>query len=276
MRIILHFLKQNYYIFLFFLLEGISFALVVQYNAFQSSRFYEFTTEVRGVFSFWNDEYRSMWYLRQNNESLQRENAILRAELESSKLLSEHPSRSVTDSIYRQMYTFIPANVISNSTTKRNNHLVIDCGKKAGIEVGMAVICADGVVGIVERVTDRFSSVMSILHSDSKISAKIIPDGFSGSLIWDGLNYRKALLTDVPSNFKVDIGDEVVTSGYSLSFPAGIPIGTVDEVLDNEEADFHRLRIRFSTEYNTLKEVYVVKNLYKKEIDTLRINLDKK
>ncbi|MEG1763351.1 MAG: rod shape-determining protein MreC, partial [Bacteroidales bacterium] len=104
----------------------------------------------------------------------------------------------------------------------------------------------------------------------------IIPGDFTGSITWEGLDYRKGLLTDVPSNFKVSIGDKVVTSGYSLSFPAGIAIGNIDEILESKGDDFHRLHIRFTTDYNTLQEVYVVRNLYKKEVDTLLTNIDKK
>ena len=66
------------------------------------------------------------------------------------------------------------------------------------------------------------------------------------------------------------IGEEVITSGLSAVYPGGIPVGYVEEVVSKEGEDFYRLKIKFSEDYHRIRNVYIVKDLYKEELESCR------
>ena len=93
----------------------------------------------------------------------------------------------------------------------------------------MGVTGPSGVVGIVRDVSENFSRIQSLLHSQTRISATV--NGNIGSLVWGEGNYNPgtAILKDVPSHVVLKPGSKVVTSGFSL-FPEGVAIGSVNQV----------------------------------------------
>ena len=68
------------------------------------------------------------------------------------------------------------------------------------------------------------------------------------------------------------VGDTVVTSGFSNVYPKDIMVGIVSEASKDAHSNFYTLKIQLSTNFSRLNTVYVVKNLYKSELDTLKKN----
>jgi rod shape-determining protein MreC len=180
----------------------------------------------------------------------------------------------IYDSIYIQKYQFIQGRVINNSTNKQNNYLTLNIGKRSGVHKEMAVISPVGVVGVVKDVSDNFSSVISLLNRNLRISAMIKRSGYFGSLYWDGKNYHYAKLTDLPNHIVVNKGDTVITSGYSAMFPKGEIIGIVDKVENQKGSDFMTVTVRLSVDFKKLDYVMVVKNLLREEQLQLEHNID--
>ncbi len=129
----------------------------------------------------------------------------------------------------------------------------------------MAVISSTGVVGIVKNVSKNFSTVMSLLHKDSRISAKIKNNNYFGSLTWSGLNYAYADLADIPKHVVLHKGDTILTSAYSTIFPEGVMLGTIDKFSIGPADNFYTISVKFSTNYKTLTNVFVIDNLFKEE-----------
>jgi rod shape-determining protein MreC len=129
----------------------------------------------------------------------------------------------------------------------------------------MAVVSPNGIVGIVNGVSSNFSYVMSLLHSETKISAKLKKNNATGSVSWEGGSYKSGMLADIPSHILIKTGDTVITSGFSLDFPEGIIIGNIASYTLNPGDNFYKIKINFSTDFNKLDNVYVVKNLFKEE-----------
>jgi rod shape-determining protein MreC len=67
-------------------------------------------------------------------------------------------------------------------------------------------------------------------------------------------------------------GDTLVTSGFSNIYPADIMIGTIEEMLESDSKDFNSAKVRFSTNFSTLRHVFVIENLHQTEIDSLTFN----
>ena len=173
--------------------------------------------------------------------------------------------------IVDQMFSFLPAHVINNNISDKNNYIIIDKGRVDGLEPDMGVICDNGVVGKVVNVSNHYASVMSMLNSYSIISCRFADNQYVANVVWDGKDYRFGLVKDIPSHLIINKGDTLVTSGFSNSFPADVMVGTIEENEDTENGLFNTAKIKFSTNFSTLRFVYVVKNNYRSEIDSLCI-----
>jgi len=266
---LVRFLKRFHFVLLFLLLEGIALTLLVQNNRYQARQVRHFYNEVTG---FIFGEYSSLteyFSLRRTNLELSAENARLRSQITQSYQINDRKLFFVNDTTYRLQYEYIQAKIIKNSTTKRNNYLMVNKGANHGIEAGMAVISPNGVVGVVKVVSTNFSSILSLLHSDSRLSAKLKRGNFSGSIHWNGKSSGIAQMTVEQQHADVQIGDTIITSGYSLDFPEGIFIGTVSAIRTKPGDNFPVLDVKLSTNFNTLEHVYVVRNLAKDELKTL-------
>jgi rod shape-determining protein MreC len=137
----------------------------------------------------------------------------------------------------------------------------------------MGVISESGVVGIVMSVSDRYSTVLSLLNNNCKISAKMKKNGAFGSLVWDGDDPKFAKLLDVNKHVALSINDEVVTSNFSTIFPEGLPIGRVYSHFLDAGDNFHTIKVELNTDFSTLSTVYVIRNLFKEEQQTLESTL---
>ena len=134
----------------------------------------------------------------------------------------------VKDTAYEQQYEYIPALVINNSVNLQNNYLTVNRGLRHGVQPNAGVITSDGIVGITIKSSKRYSTVLSLLHRDTKISAMIKRNGYHGSLVWKTMNSRNMTLDAIPKHADVQMNDTIITSGYSSIFPEGLMIGVVD------------------------------------------------
>lgn len=265
MRNLFRFLTKNSFIFLFLLLEVVAFSLLVQNNNYQSSKVLNSSNFLVGnLYATINniDEYFS---LKEENQKLADQNAKLQSTNVSSFMKVFGRMVQINDTTYLQSYVYSSAKVINNSTNNRQNYLTLDKGGINGIQSEMGVISSKGIVGIVKNVSEHFSSVMSVLHEKTKISAKIKKSGYYGSLIWEGGNYREAELKDIPNHVKLEVGDTIVTSGYSSIFPENILIGIVKEFDLPKGNNFYNIKVEFTEDYKNVSHVYIVRSLLKEE-----------
>ncbi|RLD60351.1 MAG: rod shape-determining protein MreC [Bacteroidetes bacterium] len=255
------YILKHYFFFLFILFELLSMSLIVQ-NNFQGAAFFNSTNRFTGSMFSTFDDIDTYFHLKKANTELVEENALLRNLLESSYII-EGP----TYELYSKdsLYSYIGAKVISNSVNKRKNYLMLDKGSKHGIKKEMGVVSPTGVVGTVIGVSENYSTVMSVLHINNKVSARISKNRHIGSITWNGKNYREGLLTDIPTHVNLFKGDTIITSGNSYVFPEGIVIGTVNEYLSEPGDKFNTAITGFSVDYNNLFYVYVIINLKKEE-----------
>jgi len=263
-NLILFFIKYHAF-FLFILLELICFALLIQNNNFHRSSFINSSNKAIGSIYETYNTLTEYLHLKKVNESFAEENAQLRSRLNKILLNNHTKTLSVVDSTLGQSYTYIAAKIISNSTNKVNNYLTLNRGKRHGIDKGMGVICAKGVVGIVKDVSNNYASVMSLLHSNIKISSKLSKSNYFGSIIWNLYDPHSASLKDIPKHVELKQGDPIVTSGYSSFFPENIPIGIIESFKQIEGSNFYNIKVSIATNFENLGYVYVVNALMKHE-----------
>ena len=270
------FFIRYYSFFLFLFLEVIAFSMLFNSNNYQSASFFNSSNKISGKIFSISSNVESFINLSIVNDSLSIENARLK-----NQVLSERYSNKINTGVYTdtsmscQQYTYIQAKVINNTILKRNNYLTLNRGRIHGIRKNMGVICGDGIVGIVKDVSDHYCSVISFLHKDSRISAQLNSSKDFGSLVWDGLNPKIASLRDIPTHVKVKIGDSITTTGFSSIFPENVMVGKVNSVSQKNGDNFFEVSINLSTNFSTLRYVYVVSDILadeKVKIEGGRIN----
>ena len=270
------FFIRYYSFFLFLFLEVIAFSMLFNSNNYQSASFFNSSNKISGKIFSISSNVESFVNLSIVNDSLSIENARLK-----NQVLSERYSNKINTGVYTdtsmsfQQYTYIQAKVINNTILKRNNYLTLNRGRIHGIRKNMGVICGDGIVGIVKDVSDHYCSVISFLHKDARISAQLNSSKDFGSLVWDGLNPKIASLRDIPTHVKVKIGDSITTTGFSSIFPENVMVGKVNSVSQKNGDNFFEVSINLSTNFSTLRYVYVVSDILadeKVKIEGGRIN----
>lgn len=216
----------------------------------------------------------SYFNLRDINEDLHHRNATLEAEmLRLQQLVQAYQERDYAasidpDSIFSR-YDFIIARVINNSIHRNHNYITINKGELDGVKPEMGVVDQNGVVGKINVVGPHSSRIISLLNDYLRISCKVSGAEQIGSLVWDGADSRYALLVELPRHSTFSIGDTVVTSGFSTSFPAGVPVGTVYSEMKDYDDNFHTLKIKLFTDFSKLSSVRIVVDKMADELKTV-------
>ncbi|MBI9056251.1 MAG: rod shape-determining protein MreC [Labilibaculum sp.] len=271
MKNLLHFIVRFHFTILFVVIEIFCLLLLVSYNNYQKTEFLNSSNVVTGSIYDRVSSTTDYLALAETNEQLNRENTKLKNILAESFKVSVDSSHLYNDSLYQQQYIYRTAKIINNSVNKQLNYITLNKGKIHGIKPEMAVVTDNGVVGVINSVSDNFSTAISLLNSRIRVSAKIKKNNYFGSLTWDGKNYKTARLYEIPFHVQIQVGDTIVTSGYSSIFPEGILLGTVQEVLPESGGNFHDVVINLSNDFKGISYVKVIGDLMKTE----RIQLEK-
>jgi rod shape-determining protein MreC len=192
--------------------------------------------------------------------------AILEQELRNSKqeieVLSElvHPMNVRHFEItYPDVYSFFPARVVNNQIARMdNNYITLNKGILAGVREDMGVLSPTGIVGVVVSVSPHFSKVIPILNPKYQPNCKIKGTNFSGTLSWDGKDSQYTSLKELPQHSVFNIGDTIVTSGFSAVFPEGVLVGTIEDTFKKKGENYNSLKVKLFTNFNALSEVLVV------------------
>ena len=263
MRNLLNFLLKYNYWFLFILLEVICFVLLFRFNNYQQSVYFTSANVVTGKVYEVSGSVSSYFHLKSVNEDLLDRNMLLEQQITNleNALRGRQVDSVVVNSIRNldnKDYQIFKAHVIRNSLNQADNYITLDKGSSSGIRPEMGVVDGNGVVGIVYKTSPNYSLVISVLNSKSSISCKIVGSEYFGYLKWEHGDSRYAYLKDLPRHAEFNLGDTVVTSGYSTVFPAGVMVGTVDDMSDSNDGLSYLLKIKLATDFGKLSDVRVI------------------
>lgn len=264
MRNLFDFLVRFNYILIFLILEVISFFFVIRNHNYQRTGFLNSAGVVTGGIYGTYFKFSEYINLGKVNEDLKAENARLHEQLqrfETGYVLNQE----VCDTNGVLIYEYIPAKAINFSTTRINNYITLNRGSNSGIEKDMGVVTPEGIVGIVNKVSPNFSTAMSILHKDCRVSVKIKRFNYPGTLQWNGGSPNEAELIGIPGHLPLVKGDSVLTSGFSAIFPENLPVGVIEDFYLEQGSSFYTVIVRLTGQHETLQFAYVVNNLYQKE-----------
>ena len=199
----------------------------------------------RGVGIYWDNERLRSRLTRMQIEldeavTERAENARLRSLL---KLAERHP------------YELIAARVVGRSLDRLGGSLTLDKGEDAGIFANRAVLTPDGLVGRVERSTAHGARVLTLLHRDCAVAARVERSRVDGVVRWEFGEQPTLNLLYVSSQEDVKVGDRIQTSGLGGIFPAGIRIGTVTRIGLEENGLMKEITVRPAVNFRTLEEL---------------------
>ncbi|WP_296703307.1 rod shape-determining protein MreC [Algoriphagus sp.] len=265
---ILQFLYKLRSFLLFILLEVLAIWLLVQNNSPQGAAFFNSSNAMAGSILETQSDIRDFFSLAEANQALVVENSRLLEQLNSLKMEPDSIKLDL-DSVLSAQFEFKGARVISNSLRFAQNHLTLNKGSLDGIEPGMGIFNEAGVVGRVKSVSKNYAVGISLLNNDLLISSIIKSTGDFGSINWDGKNSQKAKLLYVPRHVQAQVGDTVVTSGYSAVFPRNINIGVISNVIQSGDPNYLDIEVTLTTDFSKISYVYLVENTQANELDTL-------
>ncbi|WP_302275765.1 rod shape-determining protein MreC [Coprobacter fastidiosus] len=263
MRKLISFLINHSPIFLYAFYLAICFVLLFKYNAYQQSVFFSSANEMAGRFYTMTSGITGYFGLREINRDLQKQNGNL--EMELIRLRDEVRRLSGDSLLIRtaadtaiSRYDFQVAQVINNSVVRAHNYITLNKGRKDGIHSEMGVIDQNGIVGIINVVSDHYAVVISLLNPKLRLSCKVKGSNYFGSLVWDGKDPRFAVLEELPRHVQFVKGDTIVTSGYSSVFPEGLMVGTVETFSKQRNDNFYALKVKLSTDFSRLNDVRIL------------------
>lgn len=253
-------------IILFLSLEVVSILLIANDSVFQRVKISGALMYFKSGISSATSDVRYYFALKEKNETLLNENQHLREQLSRYKTKAEMADTLEGFSSVNPDFTYLPAKIISNSTNKLNNYIIINRGRKHGVQKDMGVISPVGVVGVVSSVSDNYSYIISFLNINQSVSARIEPSGAFGPLSWEGRSSDYATLAEVPYHIRVSVGDTVFTSGFSTLYPPDVPLGTIrrSSVIMGTH---HNFQVKLFQNFNSLRYVSVVVNNKKDELN---------
>lgn len=269
MQQIFNFLIRNKNSILFLILFAVSVFLTIQNHTFHKSRFISSANFVTGGVYSWANNIQTYLHLDEYNERLLEENNKLRNIISNIKD-SISIEKQLDSTSFEGDYLFRTARVINNNFSKQDNFLTLNRGKESGLEQEFGVITSQGIVGIVDRVNDSYSRVISILNSRSKINAQLKNTNHFGSLVWNGKDPNMVQLIDVPRQAPLQKGDTIITGGRSLIFPKGLPIGNIEDFTLDQTQSYYTINIKLFNDMTNIGYVYIIENVNKDEIEKLQ------
>ena len=272
MRNLIEFILKYSSVFIFTILFVMSIAMLVSNGRFHSSVWFTSANSVSNKVYEMSNGVSSYFNLKSINASLQQSNAQLENEvLNLRSQLAEYRSllSDTTDNSDTRRYDYVLCTVLNNSTRHPRNYFTINKGELDGVRSGMGVVDQNGIVGIVNVAGKKTSRVISLLNTTQHVSVRIKNTSTVGSLTWKVNDPKIAYMEEVPRHSTFAIGDTIVTSGYSTAFPADIPVGVIEGRVRAESDNFYVLKIRLSSDFNTLSTVRVLKDAFKNELDSL-------
>ena len=201
--------------------------------------------------------------LKEQNEALEQENQELRQAAEKTDLLENENERLKAYLEVKNLhpdYKFVEAMVVGREAGNYQTVLTINRGTAQGIDVGMPVITADGIVGCVTEVGLTYAKISTLLESANAVGAYLSRSGDAGILSGDYSMREEGLckLSYLSEDADIEEGDLVLSSGMGSVYPADLVIGSVQTVTADEYNRTKVAKVLPAVDFSSLRYLLVV------------------
>jgi rod shape-determining protein MreC len=224
---------------------------VIQFSAFPLKIIHVIGLEIKKVFY-----YRMAYdeYLK-----IKRDNDALRAHVMGFDQVIQENARlsQLLDFKRTEVYASSAAHVVGRDPTYWNSSLIIDKGAANGIRQGMPVVHSSGIIGKVAEVY-KYSSKVIILTDPQFSVAAVLQESRESGLVTGTLEQNTCRMRYINENTPLKVGEEVVTSKISSSFPENLLIGRVVRIQKNPNSPSLEAIIKPAAKLSQLEEVLVI------------------
>lgn len=281
MRNFIAFIQRFRLLLVFAALQGIALTMYIRMTEYPRSQYFTSASAVNGKIHELSYDITKHFELDKNNRALQEENIRLRQLLKESGVPRKKTIRTssttfiVDDTVYQQQYEYIPGIVIKSSFGNKNNYFTLNIGTTHGVERGMGVISDKGIIGIIHFASSHYSVVKSVLTKDINTDIMVEGSGQFGILKWNGRNPTEGTMWGVSNDTDIKLWSKVVTRGGGKIFPRGLTVGKISKSESIEGLPLWDLTVKFSEDYRSIQNIYVIKNLMKAEQEELESHIPK-
>ncbi|MGB1077445.1 MAG: rod shape-determining protein MreC [Bdellovibrionales bacterium] len=197
--------------------------------------------------------------LQADYQLLKDENETLMAWYHTAQLLqAENKSlKSLLNVQSIPVQSFMTAHVLSDFSSPYVQSVLLDVGEKDGIVIGQAIIADKGLLGRVVDVETSIARVLLVTDINSRIPVTV--EGTSQKGVLAGRNLNAPKLEYVPEGVALEVGMPIVTSGDGGMFPAGLPVGKISSIGDNNS-----IYVELLGDYNSVDYVRVLERVEEK------------
>jgi rod shape-determining protein MreC len=165
-------------------------------------------------------------------------------------------------------FRYHPTHVVSMTTNRRRNHVVLDKGAEDGITEGMGVITPDRkLVGSIVACSENYSVVMPLLNTRYKIGGRLIDNDYVCSIYWSGESRYEMTAIELSKYAEPKKG--MVVNVESDRMPMDIMIGTIESYQLNATKSAYSATISIAADMSRLDNLLIVENRHLVELNNL-------
>lgn len=213
-----------------------------------------------GLFSEWLVEAgMSGEGLRDENRYLKSQLLVLSGRLQKfSELAAENARlRGLIDSTLVVDGRVLIAEIVGVDPDPFRHIVMVNKGEPDGIYIGQAVLDARGVMGQVIEVGPQSSRVMLVADREHALPVRIARNGIRAIVAGTG-EIDHLSLQYVPESADVKVGDQLLSSGLGLRYPAGYPVGIITRVNKTGGSEFADITARPAAELDRSRHVLML------------------
>ena len=260
MRNLLLFIIKNKEHFVFSITLILSISLLFNRNSEDMSVIRGFSSDFVSFLSSPMVEIKSLAIVNEENQYLREKNLQLNLQLESILYAADENEklRELLNFKRSTKLNIIPARIINKGIQTNVKSLTIDVGSVNKVLENQAVLTPEGVIGKTVQTGEKSAIVQSISDNNFRLSVRIMPSGAVGLLRWHESNVCK--IYEVQKNVEINIGDRVITSGFSTIYPPKLPVGTVSGVYDERGSYQKVVNVNIQNNFESIQNVFVIIN----------------
>lgn len=256
---ILEFLRSIYLFLLFVALEIGAICFYANSDSYVEARILGYTSSAVGSMGSATNAVKEYFTLRKTNLELMSRIGELEMKLAGYREMLSDSLLSAHSYVDNNNISYKAAKVVSRTINRSRNHIIINRGLHDGIRAGMAVVSTDNqLLGVVTNCSDGYSVVMSALSVDFKTSGQLLGSTYAGGVYWAGIDRYRLKMKELSKYANINIGDFIVTTGFSKIFPPDVLIGEVASFNLDPISQTYNVDIELAADMSAIDEVLVV------------------
>lgn len=281
MHRLIEFIKRIYVLVLFLIIEGVALWSYASSSPYTEAKILSRTTAVGGAISGTITDVEHFFSLAENNRQLAARVAELSERVAQYDDLDvtlggEEGSDAVVDSLatrHEGHFRYREARVVSMTTNRMRNFIILDRGAEEGIAPNMGVVTPKNeLVGYVVSCSSHYCVVQPMLNVEFSTGGRLVDNDHVCMIIWSGDSKYRVEAQDI--SVYAEPREGMVVEVRSERLPDGVTIGTIEECELNSTKSAYSAVIAIAADMSRLDNVLIVENTHYGELEELKQELN--